>query len=111
VKLFQVFGPTWIDTERYDIVATLTPNSTRDQSRTMLQNLITSRFQAAIHHEQREFPVFDLTVAKSGSKLTPSAATSNPGSSRDRGRPQSSIRQHSPGPSILLWNLSAMQAE
>ena len=79
MKLYQVFGPAWIDTERYDIVATLAPNSARDQSRTMLQNLITIRFQAAIHHEQREFPVFDLTIAKSGSKLTPSAATSNPG--------------------------------
>lgn len=64
VRLVQIFGPAWIDTERFDIVATLAPNSTREQSRTMLQKLITDRFHAVIHHEQREFPVFDLT--KSG---------------------------------------------
>ncbi len=79
VRLFQVFGPAWIDTERYDIVATLPPNSTREQSRAMLQKLIAERFHGVVHHEQREFPVFDLTVAKSGAKLTPAAATGNPG--------------------------------
>jgi uncharacterized protein (TIGR03435 family) len=79
VRLFQVFGPAWIDTERYDIIATLPPNSTREQSRVMLQKLITDRFHGVIHHEQREFSVFDLTVAKSGAKLTPAAATGNPG--------------------------------
>jgi uncharacterized protein (TIGR03435 family) len=81
VRLFQVFGPAWIDTERFDIVATLPPNSTREQSRAMLQKLITDRFHAAIHREQREFPVFDLTIAKSGAKLTPAAATDKPGAS------------------------------
>jgi len=45
----------------------------------MLQKLITERFHAVIHHEQREFSVFDLTVAKSGAKLTPAAAAGNPG--------------------------------
>jgi uncharacterized protein (TIGR03435 family) len=79
LKLFQIFGPDWIDTERFDILATLAPNSTRDQSRIMLQHLLADRFQAAIHHEQREFPVFELTVAKSGAKLTHSPESSSPG--------------------------------
>lgn len=79
VRLFQVFGPAWIDTERFDILATLPPNSTREQSRMMLQKLIADRFHGVIHHEQREFSVFDLTVAKSGAKLTPAAAAGNPG--------------------------------
>ncbi len=79
VRLFQIFGPTWIDTERFDIVATLAPNSTREQSRAMLQKLIIDRFHVGLHHEQREFSVFDLVVAKSGAKLTAAAATGKPG--------------------------------
>jgi len=91
VRLFQVFGPASIDTERFDIVATLAPNSTREQSRAMLQKLITERFHAVIHHEQREFSVFDLTVAKSGAKLTPAAAAGNPGAAMSTNNSQARL--------------------
>jgi uncharacterized protein (TIGR03435 family) len=40
----------------------------------MLQKLLAVRFKAVLHHETRDFPVFELTVAKSGSKLKPSSA-------------------------------------
>jgi len=39
----------------------------------MLQNLLADRFKAVLHHETRDFPIFELTVTKSGSKLKPSS--------------------------------------
>jgi uncharacterized protein (TIGR03435 family) len=58
--------------------------ATKDQVRVMLQTLFADRFKAVLHHETREFPIFELTVAKSGSKLrasssAPPAATGSKG--------------------------------
>src|ERR1700704_5899707 len=39
VKSFQITGPAWLDSERFDITATLPPDTTKDQFRVMLQNL------------------------------------------------------------------------
>ena len=41
----------------------------------MLQNLLTERFGMTLHHESREFAVYDLTVGDRGAKLkeSPSA--------------------------------------
>lgn len=80
VKAYQVSGPDWIDDQRYDMTAKVAEGATKDHVRVMLQNLLTDRFKAVFHHETREFPNFELTVAKSGSKLrlsssTPPAAT------------------------------------
>jgi uncharacterized protein (TIGR03435 family) len=80
VRLYQVSGPDWIDAERYDISATIAAGATKDQVQLMLQKLLAERFKAILHHEARDFPVFELTVAKSGSKLresssVPAAAT------------------------------------
>jgi uncharacterized protein (TIGR03435 family) len=72
VRAYQVSGPDWIDTERYDITARIAEGATKDQVRLMLQKLLAERFKAMLHREIRDFPVFELTVAKSGSKLRPS---------------------------------------
>jgi len=74
LKAYQVAGPDWIDTERYDIVAKVADGATKDEVRVMLQNLLADRFRTILHHEAREFPIFELTVAKSGSKLKQSSS-------------------------------------
>ena len=76
VRAYQVTGPDWIDTERYDITAKVAEGATKDQVRVMLQNLLADRLRAVVHHETRDFPIFELTVAKSGSKLQPSSSAS-----------------------------------
>lgn len=40
-----------------------------DQFRLMLQGLLADRFQLKVHHVSKEFPVFNLVVAKTGLKL------------------------------------------
>src|SRR5882724_5056475 len=39
VRSFQITGPGWLDTERFDITATMPPETTKEQFRIMLQNL------------------------------------------------------------------------
>jgi uncharacterized protein (TIGR03435 family) len=57
----------------FDISAKVQPGITRDELRTMLQNLLAARFQLAVHHEQRELPMYELTVANNGPKLKESS--------------------------------------
>jgi uncharacterized protein (TIGR03435 family) len=69
-------GPSWVDSDRYDILA-LTPGNvrpTRDEQMSMLRNLLTDRFKLTFHREQKEFSLFELQVAKSGPKLKKSAS-------------------------------------
>jgi uncharacterized protein (TIGR03435 family) len=72
VETYQVFGPSWLATERYEIEAKLPQNSTRDQVPLMLKTMLADRFHFASHRETRQIPVFALVVAKGGPKMRPS---------------------------------------
>jgi uncharacterized protein (TIGR03435 family) len=69
---FRVFGgPSWINTQQYDIVAKA-PGDTpvpMEQFAKMLQQLLSDRFALKTHLESKEFPVYALVVIKSGHKL------------------------------------------
>jgi uncharacterized protein (TIGR03435 family) len=67
----QVMGPSWIESDRYDIVAKVAPGTTKGQVSVMLQNLLADRFMLVVHRETSEFPVYELVVGKGGSKLKP----------------------------------------
>jgi uncharacterized protein (TIGR03435 family) len=84
VKPYQIWGPGWLDTERYDIVATVPEGTTKKQFPFMLQNLLTDRFGIAVHRETRELPLYELSVAKNGPRLKTPAADPNapPGTER-----------------------------
>ena len=69
VKPYQIQGPGWLDTEKYDIVAKIPAGTSKEQFRLMLQNLLAERFRMALHHESKQFPGYELTVGKNGSKL------------------------------------------
>lgn len=71
VKRYQITGPSWMDTERYEIVAKVPEGATKDQVKVMWQNLLADRFGVVFHRESKEFQVEELTVAKGGLKLKP----------------------------------------
>lgn len=77
VKEFQVVGPNWLDssdeTTRFTVDATMAPDTTKEQLRVMLQNLLAERFQLAVHREARDLPQYSLTVARNGPKMKESA--------------------------------------
>src|SRR5581483_11850011 len=63
-------GPAWIDAERYQVDAKPeTPQTKAIMGGPMLQALLEDRFKLKIHRETRKVPVYELVVAKSGSKL------------------------------------------
>jgi uncharacterized protein (TIGR03435 family) len=73
-------GPSWVDSDHYDIVAA-TPGDVRpssDDQMLMLQTLLADRFQLTFHTEQKDFPFYALTVDKSGAGLKESPAATDP---------------------------------
>jgi uncharacterized protein (TIGR03435 family) len=69
-------GPSWIDSDAYDILAA-TPGEVRpsaDDQMLMLQSLLTDRFQLRFHTEEKDLSYYALTVARSGAKLKESVA-------------------------------------
>jgi len=69
LKQYQISGPDWLATAKFDIVAKLPDGAPRDQVRAMLEALLTDRFQIKAHHESKDFPVYALVVAKGGLKM------------------------------------------
>jgi uncharacterized protein (TIGR03435 family) len=75
----QVVGvPGWAETEKFDIQAV--PNNeglpTLDQWQLMGRKLLEDRCKLSFHHDEKELPVYALTVSKAGPKLTPSLGNS-----------------------------------
>ena len=68
----QISGPSWIDTDCYDIEARYPADTPVPRLQQMLQNLLAERFLFKVHHEKRELPAFNLVVAKRGLKMHPS---------------------------------------
>lgn len=69
VKDYQIIGPDWMGSARFDITAKLPAASTQDQIAQMMGALLTDRFAMKMHRESRELPVYALVVAKGGPKL------------------------------------------
>ncbi len=94
VKDYQIVGPSYLDSERFDVQATMPPETTKEQFRTMLQNLLAERFKLTIHRENKELPMYALVVAKNGPKLKESVETPDQKPTEDEPRP---IAMPSPG--------------
>jgi uncharacterized protein (TIGR03435 family) len=69
VQSYQVSGPSWIDSERYDIVAKVPSGTTKEQFQVMLQSLLAERFKLVVHQETKELPTYALVVGKGGPKM------------------------------------------
>ena len=73
VKPYQISGPDWMATTRFDIVAKMPAGSTKDDAPKMLQSLLEERFKLTTHRTSAEHPVLALVVGKGGPKLKASA--------------------------------------
>jgi uncharacterized protein (TIGR03435 family) len=69
VKLYQVSGPDWMTTDRFDVAATLPDGALPAQALDMVQTLLEDRFQLKFHREPKDFPVYALEVAGGGLKM------------------------------------------
>jgi uncharacterized protein (TIGR03435 family) len=73
---YQLTAPDWMRSAGFDIDAKIPSGATPDQARLMLQNLLADRFKLIVHHQQKEMPASELTIARGGPKLK--ASTANP---------------------------------
>jgi uncharacterized protein (TIGR03435 family) len=69
VKRRQIIGPAWLDSEKYDIVATIPKGAPKEQIPAMLQNLLAERFKMTVHLETRQEKIYALVVGKTAPRL------------------------------------------
>jgi uncharacterized protein (TIGR03435 family) len=69
VKPFQITGPDWMASQRFDIVAKIPDGASKDDVPKMLQALLEERFKLAAHRDSKEQPVLALLVGKGGPKM------------------------------------------
>lgn len=74
VKAYQITGPDWMKSQRFDILAKMPEGATKDQVPEMLQALLAERFKLEIHRDHKEQSVYALVVGKGGPKLKESPA-------------------------------------
>jgi uncharacterized protein (TIGR03435 family) len=96
IQPFQlVGGPSWITTDRFDIVAKapegtpmLGPPGSGSASPMlyMMRNLLAERFKLAMHNETRDMPIYALVLARSDGKLGPKIQPSTVDCAGLRGR-------------------------
>ncbi|MCU1338696.1 MAG: hypothetical protein JWO19_4277 [Bryobacterales bacterium] len=84
LQQYQINGPDWLETDRFDVVAKFSPHSAADQVALMLQALLADRFQLIVHRATKELPVYELTVAKNGPKFKVAEAATGISSNSNR---------------------------
>jgi uncharacterized protein (TIGR03435 family) len=62
-------GPSWLNTDRFDIVAGAPAATSQDTANLMLQSLLVERFKLAVHKDTKPLPVFVLSVGKGKPKM------------------------------------------
>jgi uncharacterized protein (TIGR03435 family) len=89
-------GPSWLETDRFDIIATAPASTTAETVRQMLQNLLTDRFKLKLHKDTKSVPSFVLSLGKGKHKLKESEG---PGNTGCQGQPQT------PEPGVIPLNV------
>ena len=81
----QIKGPAWLRDFAampfYEIVATMPPETTKEQCEQMLQTMLTERFHLVFHYDTMNAAGYDLVADKGGPKLkevTPEPETATP---------------------------------
>jgi uncharacterized protein (TIGR03435 family) len=69
VKSYQLSGPDWLSSSRYDVTAKIPPGATKEQFNLMLQGLLADRFHLVLHHETKQLRGYELVQGKTEPKL------------------------------------------
>jgi uncharacterized protein (TIGR03435 family) len=77
LRPYQIVGPDWIATERFDVSAKFPAGVKGDKFTAMMQSLLEDRFGLKVHREPKEMAIYALTVGKPPLKLKESAVDPN----------------------------------
>ena len=95
VTAHQISGPSWVRTDRFDIIARTSEPMTHGQMMARLQTLLSERFMLSLRRTQRESRAYALVVGKNGHRLMAAPPDA------DEGR-----REPAPGIAIRFVNTS-----
>jgi len=76
LKSYQISGPGWMDSERYEVIAKIPAGASKADVAQMLQTMLADRFALVAYLETKELPIFALVVTKGGPKFKESAVVS-----------------------------------
>jgi uncharacterized protein (TIGR03435 family) len=62
-------GPSWLELDRFDVIAKAPPSTTQETAKLMLQALLADRFQLKIHTDSRPMAALVLSLGKGKPKL------------------------------------------
>jgi uncharacterized protein (TIGR03435 family) len=82
---FQIVGPDWMTSVRFEIRAKLPQGASSDQIPEMLQALLAERFRLEIRHDTKDQNVYALLVGDGGAKLKPAERKADDNSPRALG--------------------------
>jgi uncharacterized protein (TIGR03435 family) len=68
----DLHGPDWLDDQFFEVNAVMPVDTTPEQFRVMLLNLLAERFNLTVHRDVKESSGYNLVVAKNGPKMTES---------------------------------------
>lgn len=79
-------GPSWLDTDRYDILAKAPRGSSPEDAKLMLGALLAKRFDLVLHTDSKPLPSYVLRVSKDGLRMKEA----------DPGEPRNLEEHHTP---------------
>jgi uncharacterized protein (TIGR03435 family) len=70
VQAYQIVGgPSWLDTDAFDIEARTGHPENQEQMSLMLRALLIDRFKLTLHRDTKQLPIYALVIGKNGSKF------------------------------------------
>ena len=78
MKPYQIIGPGWLTSLRYDIDAVMPVGTSKDQLQMMIQQLLINRFGLKVHRTNKSLRVLDLTAGRVPVKLHPNRTGGGP---------------------------------
>jgi uncharacterized protein (TIGR03435 family) len=57
-------GPSWLEMDRFDVIARVPADSTPDTQKLMLQSLLADRFRLVVHKDTKPLPAYALVAGK-----------------------------------------------
>jgi uncharacterized protein (TIGR03435 family) len=72
-------GPSWLETDRFDVIAKAPANTPPEAVKLMLQALLADRFKLVVHKDTKPIQGFVLTAGKGKPKLREADGSGEPG--------------------------------
>jgi uncharacterized protein (TIGR03435 family) len=72
-------GPSWLENDRFDVIAKAPPATTPETIKLMLQAMLVDRFKLVVHVDTKPVPAFVLVMGKGKPRLKKPDGASTPG--------------------------------